>query len=189
LRNIGFFEIQFSDEELIEQAKYDLECEKNFKSLTCVNCWNKSNSESTTLWNLYSDINKGIMIKSTISKLIKSLELTKEEINLSEIKYLDYRRQLMSDNNIMFSFIHKQASYRIEDEVRLIYQIEPETGIEYDWAKDEVEKGLFIKTNLDKLIEEIIISPNAESEFFDLVQDTLKNNGLKKTINRSQLSL
>lgn len=189
LRDSGFFQVSLSDEDINQRVRKLYEFEKKKKAINCVSCWNKKNIESAALWKIYSDFSKGIMIKSSISKLIKSLENTKEEIKLSEINYIDYSQEVMADGNSMYPLIHKQIAYSYEEEVRLIYEIIPESGWEYDWKKEEVPEGLYIKVNLTELIEEIIVGPHSPKWFFKLVQDISEKYELNKTINKSQLSI
>ncbi len=188
LRDSGFFQIQLSDDEIVQKVKEQYEFDKKKKAIICVNCWNKKSNESAALWKIYSDFSKGIMIKSSISKLIKSLESTSENLSLSEIKYIDYSQEVMSDGNSMYPIIHKQVAYSYEEEMRLIYEVPLESGWEYDWSKEEVMEGLYIKVDLNDLIEEIVVGPHSPQWFFKLIQDISEKYYLNKSIQKSQLS-
>jgi hypothetical protein len=187
LREIGAFKEPFTDEDIYEQVKFLFETEKKFKAIHCVCCWNKKEDESAALWKIYSDFSKGIMIRSSISRLKKSLEITQEEIRLSEIRYLNYEREIMPDGNIIFPIIHKQKAYAYEDEVRLIYETKQD-GLEHDWTKEYVQEGIYIQTDLNELIEEIIIGPYSPIWYYELVKDITIKFGLNKPINRSVLT-
>ena len=52
-----------------------------------------------------------------------------------------------------------------------------------------MEEGLYLKTNLDEMIEEIIISPYSPKWFYNLVKEISAKYGISKPINRSKLSL
>lgn len=189
LRETGFFTVPMTDETIIKDVTEEFESEKKLKAINCVNCWNKKNEESAALWKIYSDFSKGIMIESSISRLKKSLEKRDEEIQLSEIHYLNYNKKKMPDGNIMYPFIHKQIAYSYEDEVRLIYRIKTDNNGKHDWTKEEVFEGVYIKCDLDELIEEIVIGPYSPKWFFNLIQDISNKYGLKKAINKSDLSI
>ena len=176
-------------EEILKHVEELYEHERKLKALNCVNCWNKKNIESAALWKIYSDFSKGIMIKSSISRIEKALEETKEDIKLSEIRYIDYNNETMLDGNTMYPLIHKQTAYSYEDEVRLIYEVMPEFGWEYDWTKEEVQEGFYLKTDLNELIDEVVIGPYSPEWFLKLVQDIANKYGLNKLITKSQLSL
>jgi hypothetical protein len=189
LRENNFFKVTLSDEDITQKVKEQYEFQKKKKAINCVNCWNKKNNESAALWKIYSDFSKGIMIKSSISKLIKSLEVSTESMSLSEIRYIDYSQELMPDGNSMYPIIHKHIAYSYEEEVRLIFEKTPETGWEYDWSKEEVPEGIYIKANVSDLIEEIVVGPYSPQWFFKLVQDISEKYQLNKPINKSQLSV
>jgi hypothetical protein len=189
LRDSGFFKIPLSDEDIIQSVDEQYEFERNLKGITCVNCWNKKNNESTALWKIYSNFTNGIMLKSSISKLKKALEVAPEEIQLTEINYLDYSKDYMPDGNSNYPLIHKHIAYSYEDEVRLIYTKMPELGWVYDWSKEEVQEGLYIKTDLTDLIDEIIISPYSSNWFFKLVKDISDKYDLNKPVVKSELTI
>lgn len=182
------FTVPLSDDDIIADVKKDYELQKQFKGINCVNCWNRGEIESAALWKIYSDFNKGIMIMSSISRLVKGLESTTEEIKLSEVHYLDYEKEPMPDGNTTYPFLHKQKSYSYEDEVRLIHEVDS-VGWKHDWSKEEVEEGIFIKADLSIIINEIIVSPHAPNWFYKLVEDLVAKYGLNKTIKKSKLSI
>lgn len=89
-----------------ENFKDVMSHQKKIKSTICINCWNSyDNNESAGLWKIYSNFSKGIMIKSSITKLITALEKTAEDISLSEVQYIDHRNdQMRRSGNFMESF-------------------------------------------------------------------------------------
>ncbi len=187
-RDSGQSEDIMTDDEIIDQVKSEFELEKKNKETVCVNCWNKKTEESAALWKIYSDFSKGIMIQSSISKLTNSLKATTEKIRLSEIYYLNYSKDIMPDGNIMLPYIHKQKAYSYEDEVRLIYETKI-NGFNHDWSKEEVKEGIYIKTNLNELIDEIVIGPYSPKWFYELVKDISIKFGLNKPIRNSEFSI
>lgn len=178
-----------SDAEIEEKIAEQYAFEEKMKALHCVNCWNRKSTESAALWKIYSDFNKGVMLKSSISNVTKALAETDKEIQLTEIRYLDYNTEYMPDGNTNYPMLHKQKAYSYEDEVRLIYQIMPPTGWEHDWNKEEVEEGFYIKTNLSDLIDEIVISPYSPKWFFELIKGIMEKYSIDKPITMSQLSI
>jgi hypothetical protein len=184
-----FSQAALTTEEITKKVEQQYEFERKQKALNCVNCWNKKNNESAALWKIYSDFSKGIMIKSSIGKLIKAFENTKEEISLSEIRYLDYNNDIMPDGNSAFPFLHKQIAYSFEDEVRLIYNVKTDEGWEYDWTKEEVQEGFYITVDLDTLIDEIVVGPYSPKWYFKIIEDISTKYGLNKPITKSVLSI
>jgi hypothetical protein len=183
------FPDQFSMTDLqIEQNVEEIyTLEKKFKSLTLVNCWNRFEGESAALWKIYSGLNNGILTISSVAKIQYALDKIDEELYLSEVGYLDYETEDMPDGNLLFPVIHKQKAFNYENEVRLIQQIIPETGWEHNWSSEEITAGRYIDVEVNELINRIIISPNAEKWFFELVKDLIEKYGLKKEVRYSTL--
>ena len=188
MRDAGYVTGTMTDEDILEQVKVLYDFEKKIKSITCVCCWNKKEDESAALWKIYSDFSKGIMIKSSISRLEKSLSAAEEDIRISEIQYLNYDKDIMPDGNTLYPIIHKQKAYSYEDEVRLIHEMKQE-GWEHDWSKEYVKEGIYVRTDLTELIDEIIIGPYSPIWYFELVRDISIKFGINKLIRRSILTL
>ena len=188
LSDIGYFNSPLTEDQIINKVRGQYEVQKKFKSTFCVNCWNKYEKESAALWKIYSDFNKGIMIKSSISKLEKAFELVEIKIQLSEIHYLDHQKDKMLDGNMNYPVIHKHEAYNFEDEVRLIHLIK-QSYWEMDWSKEEVEEGIYINTNLNELIEEVVIGPYSPKWFYELIQNISDKYKLNKPIKKSLLCM
>ena len=188
LRSEGYFTTTITDEDIEKAIKNQYEFEERLKSVTCVNCWNKNEEESAALWKIYSDFSKGVMIKSSISQIQNALLEAPHELFLSEVRYINYEKQVMPDGNSMYPIIHKQTAYHYEEEVRIIYEIPNVPGWKHDWSKEEVEEGIYIPVNVGKLFQEVIISPYSPEWFFALVQDIASKYSLDVTVKKSKLT-
>ena len=168
-----------------EQYKHDLQ----MKSITCIDCWNYFSGESAALWKIYSDFGKGLMIKSNLTNVETSFENSIEEIRISEITYIDYKNELMPDYNSFYLAAHKDIAYSYENEVRLIHNVSlGNVGWQHDWSKEEVEEGVYIKMDVDILIDELIVAPHAPKWYIDLIKNLCAKYNLDKPVNRSRLS-
>lgn len=173
----------------IEKHVQDLySINEKIKSVTCISCWNKSDSESAALWKIYSDFKKGIMLVSKPSSVIQAFKNTSENIEMSEVHYIDYENDVIPDGNTNWPIIHKHRAYEYENEVRLIHTLPFEAGIKYDWSKEELDTGKYLSADIDELIDEIIISPYAEQWYIDLIKDICGKYGFKKTIHKSDFA-
>ena len=117
LRDSGFLKVEMSDKKITENVERIYAFNEKLRSLICVNCWNKKAEESAALWKIYSDFNKGIMIKSSIVSLKRALENTPQEIFLTEIRYLDYQNQAMPDGNTFYPIIHKNKAGNLKSKL------------------------------------------------------------------------
>jgi hypothetical protein len=178
-----------TNNEIVAQVEEMYEYDKKVKEVYCICCWNKADKESAALWKIYSDFGKGIMIKSSVNNLIAAFKETPEEIRISEVKYLDYNKDLMKDGNTFFPLIHKQNAYDYEGEIRLIHSVDfPQIGKTFDWSKEEIQEGKLLCVDLNLLIDEIIIGPFSPKWMIDLIVDLTEKYGLKKPITKSKLS-
>ena len=159
------------------------------KSLRTLNCWHKNESESALMWKSYSSVHSGIMIKSSFENLKSSLMGASETVYISGVKYCNYEEYLMYSDNDFIPVIHKQSFYKDENEIRAIHTV-PDIDINWvhDWAKEESEFGVFINTDLNLLINEIVIAPFAPKWYFDLVVSLCEKYNLDKPIIKSALA-
>lgn len=182
-------DVPLSGEEILKSVEEQYDFEKRFRNLVCINCWNKYFTESAALWKIYSSFEKGIMIKSSIERLRNSFNDTSEELQLTEVKYKNYKKEAIPDGNSNYPVIFKQDAYYYEEEVRVIHQRLPEFGWEWDWDKEEVEEGMYIKADIDIIIDEIVIAPYSPKWFLTLIEDISSKYNLNKPIKISDLSI
>jgi hypothetical protein len=179
---------KLTKEEILKNIEEDFEAESKMKALKTICCWNISDSESAALWKIYSDFNQGIMITSKVTSIIEAFKGTKEDIDLSEVKYINHSSDKMPDGNMMYPVIHKHKAYSYEKELRLIHTVDFGNGLLYDWKKEEIEQGKYLNVDLDKLIDEIILSPYSPNWYVDLIENLCETYGLKTIIMKSELS-
>lgn len=179
---------KLSSDEILKSVEEYFEGDRKMKSLKTICCWNISDTESAALWKIYSDFNQGIMITSKVTSLIESFKETKEDIDLSEVKYINHKYDEMPDGNTMFPVIHKHKAYSYEKELRLIHTVDFGNGLIYDWSKEEIEQGKYLKVDLNNLIDEIILSPYSPDWYIKMIENLCKTYGLKTSIKKSELS-
>ena len=179
---------KLNHEEILKNVEEHFDAERKMKALKCICCWNISDSESAALWKIYSDFNQGIMITSKISSLIESFKATKEDIDLSEVNYINHSQDDMPDGNMMYPVIHKHKAYSYEKELRLIHTVDFKGGLLYDWSKEEIEQGKYLNVDLDELIDEIILSPYSPNWYVKLIENLCETYGIKTRIMKSELS-
>jgi hypothetical protein len=129
------------------------------------------------------------MIQSSVPKLIDAFQNTEEAFGMSEVRYELYKETVLPYGNSNHPFLYKQKAYNYESEIRLLYSLtEKAENWQYDWTKEEVEEGVYIKVDLGKLIDKIVLSPYSPKWFFDLVIDVSNRYGLNKPIEKSEFS-
>lgn len=163
-----------------------------------INCWHINGYESLAMWKVFSSNKNSIAISTTKNKLISSIIDDKEKVYIKEVEYSDLLKsdgvpvdfQLSAKDGNTFcvksdavmniynnTLLRKSKYYEYEQELRLFFRS--------DDNKDNIK---FIKVNLDLLIDEIIISPNCDKWFMNILENVLRKYNIDKKINFSQIT-
>ncbi len=166
------------------------ELDKALPNDTFVSCWYLSDVESVALWKLFPKNDEGIAIKSNIGKLVQSIESKSSEYTIY-MGSVTYGHEKVADrktnNPKSFSgddaVFTKRQCFEHEKELRLvIYTYDLTTPVLHN------SDGLKIEVNLDAMISEIIISPEAPYWIEDLVKRVTKKYGFSFEIRQSTLN-
>jgi hypothetical protein len=144
---------------------------KNHPQHIFINCWHINEHESAAMWKLYLKSDEGIVIQSTYQKLRESFT-DNEIINLGIVKYIDYEKERINDDDMLSSFVHKRKSFEHEREVRALinkWSDHGEKGPDYDI--ETIAHGIPIAVDIKMLIEKIYLAPNTPDWFSDLVKE------------------
>ncbi len=179
----------FNDTELQELAEQDFkkyrENIKKFRKQNYVNCWHQSDYESEAMWQLYTrDSQQGVAIQTTFERLYQALPLT-PYAHFGMVKYINYNEYNNGNSKNTFQPFdapwYKRESFAHEKEFRIIVEDDRE-GCFLDWSKT-------IKVDLNLLIENVYISPEADQWFAELVKNIIRNRyGLRITVVHSELN-
>ena len=143
-----------------------------------MNCWHENEHESAAMWDLYLKSNEGIAIRSTFGKLIGCFENDhRPAVHIGRVRYLDYQKEKLPDDNELYPFMYKRKSFAHENEIRALI---------YD-EKEAEKSGIFIPVDVTRLIEKIYVAPTAESWIHDLVVSLTKKYELNIEVIKSRL--
>jgi len=150
---------------------------------TFVNCWHYSDKESIAMWKLYSEINKGVAIKTTVSNFTHSFHKIDTNVFAGIVQYIDFEKDsyyAKSDHkyrsgNLFTAYIHKRNIFEYEKEYRAI--ISDHTTTE--------ENGFDIKVDLSMLVKEVVVAPNTPNWLFELIVVTTHRYVQDANISRS----
>ncbi len=148
---------------------------KNIRQHTYINCWHVNEYESAAMWKLYAKTNESIAIVTDYETLKNSLE---EKIYLGLVTYIDYEKDWLPEGNSFYPFLHKRKSFEHEKEARAIIQ---------ELSMNESKMGLNIQIDMNKLIKEIYVSPDAPSWIVDLTEEIAKKYGVNAIVLKSDL--
>nr|WP_243425089.1 DUF2971 domain-containing protein [Clostridium sardiniense] len=151
------------------------------------------------MWRVFSNNKNSIAISTTKDKLIKSIIDIDKNIYLEKVLYND----LTTDNQIIDSPVRK---IRLDDRTLHIksgdnfnwnintgllrkakyYEYEHELRVYFE-DRNSAELVKFIKVDLNSLIDEIIISPDCDEWFVDILNDILRRYSINKTVKFSDI--
>ena len=146
-----------------------------------INCWYSYPHDSPAMWAIYASPADGVAIGSTVGRLRSSLASASQRIYVGRVEYLDYER----DNpgyfrNMLQPFFIKRRGFDHEHEVRALFTKDREA--------DEQPLGISAIVDLVVLIEQIVIAPQAQQWFVDLVQEVTEHYGVSVTPTYSPLN-
>ena len=195
LRKLDPYEGSFipfgSHDEKDENAKKILkEFDETMSHPTFVNSWYLSDIESAALWRLFPKSDEGIAIQSTIEKLGNSIAGGSGEGNvwIGSVTYGHEKvRERKTDTPKSYSsddaVFTKRACFEHEKELRLvIYAHEFEKPVLCN------QNGLKVSVNIDSMISEVVISPEAPHWIKDLVERVLKKYDFSFGVRQSTLN-
>lgn len=146
---------------------------------TVVNCWHMNDVESEAMWRLYSDVNKGIAIQTTVQDLVDSM--SDDRIFFSKVKYVDFYSETMDIkeyiiDGMVLSPLLKREAFKHEQEVRLHFT--PNRNYNEYISQDFKPKSELIDVDISKLISKIYISPYAREPYISSVRTLAKLYGI-----------
>lgn len=143
------------------------------KKITFINCWHESEQESEAMWRLYSSfLPNAVAIRTSYKRLYESLGRD-PSINIGRVKYVDLNKNYAGPND---AFWRKRKSFEHEREVRALL-----TDMKCE------REGKLIPCDLDLLIEDVFVSPQAPEWFIHLVNDINEKFSIKMKVRKSEL--
>jgi len=159
---------------------------KAYRRSSFANCWHQKDDEKDPLWRANLNGSDGVVIKSTARRLRESLSVfDANDVYIGEIKYINYNTDRIPTVNLLYPFTYKRKGFAEENELRAVVTTfptgsYPERGLEgtvpgqpvsLDW--DDHPFGFYVEVDLNKLIEEVRISPTSPSWLKRTLRETV----------------
>src|SRR6056300_1352601 len=126
------------------------------------------------MWKLYLTGKEGVAIQSTFKRLKDSFKVNKvDKIYIGFVKYIDYEKDSIPERNIFNPFLYKRKSFEHEKELRAIimkFALAEQTRGKHILYVDPEWIGNYVKSDLNILIEKIVVSPTAPDWFTELIK-------------------
>jgi hypothetical protein len=147
-----------------------------------VSCWHANEHESAAMWDLYARSGAGIAIRSSVARLKACFTAAADHpVWIGRVRYRDYATEaIWGASSGVAPTMTKRRSFAHENEVRAVFYA-ARSGNRYRVSQelyDFVEEGMDIPTDLDTLIECIVVAPQARGWFKDLVRGVIEDYGL-----------
>ncbi len=171
----------FSDEKRISEII------KELRSRVIISCWHVNEHESAGMWNLYARTEEAVCIQSTYKRLRGCLP---ENSKIGLVKYVNYRNEWIPESNILAPFIYKRKSFEHERELRAMINLSglSESALDISNINGESPNGgVWISVDLNELIENVYVAPNAAEWFGELIRNVAKTYSLDKPVIKSSL--
>ncbi|MFA5101884.1 MAG: hypothetical protein WC525_01905 [Candidatus Thermoplasmatota archaeon] len=181
------------EEKLQPKTKLNqMELYDSFRKIVNISSWHINENESAAMWEICLQSNEGVAIKSTYRRLKESFNLhTEDAIHIGKVKYIDYAKDTIPKGNIFNPFLYKRKAFEHEKELRaVILKVAPQEAMvgKHRFYVDPKWFGIYVRTDLNTLIDTIVVSPGVPDWFIDLVISIVNKYGLQKKVEPSELS-
>jgi hypothetical protein len=172
---------KFGEERHRQNFKSILSASQYMKTLLFVNCWHMNEHESLAMWKLYATHQDSVCIQSRCSRLV---QLLPGDAFVGTVKYIDYNSQRIDWGNALEYIAHKRLSFYHERELRAVLWKASMTR-KY---KKVGEVGLIVPADVNYLIENIYVNPNADGLLVDVLEGLRSSYGLTAPILKSDVN-
>jgi len=169
---------------------------------TFVNCWTRSGYESVAMWRMYVGDGNGVAIESNLRRLTESIHQEPRPVFIGQVKYIDFDRDFIPEDNAMHPFTRKRRSFEYEKEVRALTSTMfagidgADVGVTDEAASSTKREpvpvpppasGLLVPSDLERLVRRVRVSPVSPSWFTELVDSVIRRYGFTFAVTQSDI--
>jgi hypothetical protein len=152
------------------------------KNRTCLSCWSLGSKDNMSLWKIYGGTTKSVAITTTVNRLILTAPSWGKfgRVNVTKVRYIDHAGRLPNGVYAMDESVFglKHVAYSFEKEVRIV--VTRPIG--------EVPGSIRLPVNLEQFLVKIVVAPEADEWFFDLIVDVARRYKVVAPVQRSALT-
>ena len=149
---------------------------------TFVSCWTYGAKDNMALWQLFGGSSNSVAVCTTVGRLTRTCLQWNESLHIAKVKYIDhFENPDMIIGSYMDPLQFKHVAFEFEREIRIMITRQE------NWKENPKDMHSQL-VDLNNLITSVVIAPESEEWFFDLVKDLNKKYGLKAPAKMSQLA-
>jgi|GEM_PF-757961 len=155
-----------------------------------VSCWNMKQSQSAALWDVYTEGDNGVAIKSTVGALKEAIDWFPESKVAYQLQFgkVTYHTTGEEPRGHYAPIFTKRDIFDFENEYRIVLtSFDSLDDVEIDGVKIIPEVGIGVKIDPSILIDEVYISPSAGGYLRDVVERLKCDYGPDYSIKKSTL--
>jgi hypothetical protein len=146
-------------------------------------CWSLGAQDNMALWQLYGGASRAIAVTTTVAKLLRASLFWGENVIIHKVRYINhFSNPDMILGRYTDMFQYKHVAYSFEDEVRVLIT-------RFDGKWEDNPRGIRMSIgSLRGFVRSIVVGPEADDWFFDLVKDVTRRYGMRGPVRRSKLT-
>ncbi len=173
------------------------------RELTVVNCWFLGSNESQKMWDEYVSNPEGVIIKSTVRKLMQHVYTDPGHSQIGRVKYVKFSEHTMSTYEASQAWeraLLKDNKYRHEQEIRIMtFNFKHQGCVSMEGRPYTPEQcsgknmnnfenpGLYVGINFVQLIDKVVLAQNAPAWFEHLIRRIFELSKFSIPIERSKI--
>lgn len=157
----------------------------DFQEYLCKNaylsCWHKNVGENMVMWEIYGRDRNSVAVQTTVGKIrsnIQNYKIDGLEFWLSSVTY-DEIQGAGAGSRYLDPFFIKRPHFSFEQEVRIVLSTYSANA-----PTKETESGKMIGLNVQKAIEKVLVHPDCQPWFVDVVRSISRKYFLKVPVER-----
>ena len=173
-----------------------LEACRTARSQVLASCWYAGTTESIQMWDRFSgcDRREGVLLKASYGSMRRCLVEHNYRIEGRLMLYIDFERAFIMPKDLFGMCSLKRREFKDEEEVRFFTLWPEKQEGPPRWEKvipgseTSLDPGFLMPVRVDRMMEEVRISPYAEARFLDMVESVVRDHGLDVPVRWSSIS-
>lgn len=177
--------IERAYEEFESAAESPIQNADDFRDFLCknayVSCWHKNANENMVMWEIYGRDSNSLAVQTTVGKIksnISNAKMFARDFYLKEVNY-NKAEDIKGRLDYIDPFFIKRPHFKFEQEARIVLS----TYSTLSPSKD-TKVGEMVDLDVVKAIETVLVHPDSQDWFIEVVKSISAKYGLKAPVVR-----